>query len=328
MAVPLGLMLALSVSSPASASPDVDRIVDALQEASVYVATGTDGTTSDTASTLMEQLRDNDNIVLVMLPEDPTLTTEAASRLADQISNGLDDERIVGVAIGDQFDAAASILPSGTADELMKRADTVSTNSVETLITFARNVHDWQRLNPESIAPPATADAGSWFIWVAGVVIVLVIGAGTLITLRVAQRRTHTQVRYTAPGGLNEPIRRLMNQVKRIPEHDSPMVDAVNNVCRHTEAYFTRLQPQKRHDEVAIQAFEKHLSIVQRVVDVYIDSLKNDDYFDDARATRQDALEAVTALSDSIRQSVKRNNRGLMLEFTMQTKVLSAERYK
>src|SRR4051812_19978714 len=74
--VVLGIIAALSVATPANATTNVDAIISALQKAPIYIGQGTEGTTSDTAASLTSKLHENDNIVLVMLPADTTLTQD------------------------------------------------------------------------------------------------------------------------------------------------------------------------------------------------------------------------------------------------------------
>lgn len=328
--VAVGLFVAVFAAAPAyAATPDVDDIVAALQESSVYVAEGATGTNSDTAAMLEAQLYESDHIAIVMLPSDGISSSQEADALAGQISDALNNEDIVAVAAGDFYGADGDILPAGTADELMNRANAVSQTSIDTVNTFIRNVHDWVRANPQQVeVPEAVAAAGPDLTWIWFVALGLLVIPGTIIALTVARRRTHAAVKYTAPGGLNDPIRQLMNLGKRIPERDGRMAEAINDVCRHTEAYFTRLSPQKRRDDAAIRAFEINLVRIREIVDVYIDTLKNREYFDDPKETQTEALEAVQVFAESVKTSIKRNNRQAMLDFRVNSQILTAQRYK
>jgi hypothetical protein len=329
--VVLGLSAAFTVATPvyAAPSPDVNDIIEALQESPVYVAEGADGTNSDTAAMLEAQLNDADNIVIVMLPSDEVATAEEADVLADQIARELDDGSIVAVAAGDSYGADGDILPAGTADQLMHNADTVSQSTIDTIGTFIRNVHDWVRMNPTEVAPlPEVAAAGpdlTWLLFVVGGIAAL--GTGGVLAISFARRRTHKKVRYSAPGELNADIRGLTNLIPRIPDRSGLMARAIHDVCRHTEAFFTRLS-SKRRDDAAIEAFRNHLARARRVIDVYIDVQRNSEYFDEPDKVREEALVAIQNLAESIRTSVKRNNREMMLEFTVNTKVLDAERHR
>ena len=324
MAAAFSLVAAVNAVTFASAVPNANDIIEALQNAPVYVADGTEGTNPDTAGVLLEQLRDNDQVVLVMLPEDPSLTPETLNALTEKISDGLNDERIIGITVGDQFDATASILPSGTADELMKRADTVSTNAVETLITFARNVHDWQRLNPDLVAPPADpADAGAWMVWLIGGGVVVIIST-VIAVVMINRRRIRSTVHYTAPSGLNDYVTRLMRLRENLDAQDTRMRHAIEMVCKHTEAYFKRFTAEKRVP-LTVKAFERHLDRAEQVITEYTYASKNPDYVDDSKLVIDDGVQSMEALADIILDSIKRGNNKQLMDYKVITTVLKAD---
>jgi hypothetical protein len=345
IAVALGLFVALSVAIPASAATSVDTIVGALQKAPVFVVDGTEGTTSDTAAALTGKLDDGDNIVIVMLPADETLSVEDVNALAQKISNGLKDERIVGIAVGAQFAGAASMLPTGTANDLMNRADTVSTSSVETLITFIRNVHDWQRSNPDYIPTPKPEKAVSavpvWPFIVGAVVILVTI---TLVVFLTTRRRIRGRVHYTAPGNLNDPVRSMMDYRKRL-ERDrywdtySPPINAarkesvermfvaIDATCRYTEAYFKRFASEKKNDGT-LTIFNNQLELAQKVVKDYVYTYENAEFVDNPIQVMKRGHDAIEGLAETILSSIKKGNNDRLMDYKVSTNILDAQRYK
>lgn len=127
--------------------------VEALRSSPVYVAPGTEGTDYDTEAKLKKFLGPEDNIVLVMLPTEALNGTEVVS-IARQISEGLGNEKIIGLSVGRAVVGYSSILPEGVANDKMQRAVNVSNDPVTALITFAQNIHSYQAENPQPTPPP------------------------------------------------------------------------------------------------------------------------------------------------------------------------------
>jgi hypothetical protein len=85
------------VATPAHADT-IDDAAAALKHASVYVATGADVDSSDTAGHLKKQLNDGDNVVIAMLPADAGDPVAAASKIEAATGH----KYIVAVTIGNQ----------------------------------------------------------------------------------------------------------------------------------------------------------------------------------------------------------------------------------
>jgi hypothetical protein len=326
MVVVLGVFVALGVAAPADATTNVDDINSALQKAPVYIGQGTEGTTLDTAGTLKMMLNDHDNIVLVMLPSDDSITQEGVNALARQISNGLKTKRILGVAVGTQFAGASSIMPSEVASDLMHRAAVVSTDSVETLGTFVRNVHDWQTSNPSYVPVPKpvkASDSGfQWWIVIVGILLVMIL----LVILIVNRRRIRSQVHYTAPGGLNDPVEKMMKLRERLNIQDD-MYNAIDLLCRYTEAYFKRFTPEKKSPST-ITAFSNQLELAQKVVEAYADVRKDPQYYDDPQKVMIRGVDSIQGLADTVLASIKKGNADRLLDYNVSTNILDAQRYK
>jgi len=149
------MILAFLTASPVLAGDYITDIVQALQRAPVYVAPYTEGTDNDTAGKLQTRLNSNDNIVLVMLPSTAEVEFGVdiytiASRLSEQLEN----QRIVGLAVGNKVVGYAPNLPVGVAADQMRRAQSVSNDPITALGTFAQNVHLWQKEHPQPTSSP------------------------------------------------------------------------------------------------------------------------------------------------------------------------------
>ncbi len=324
IAVALGLVTALSVAMPASAASNADDIVGALKKAPVYVVSGTEGTTSDTVGTLTSKLYKDDNIVLAMLPADPSITQDDVTLLAQQVSNGLKGKRIVGIAVGTQFAGVTSMMPSGTASDLMNRAQTVSTNSVETLITFVRNVHDWQSQNPQYVpaSKPAKATSGSfpWFLIVIGALLAVLIAIFIIFN----RRRIRSRVHYTAPGEMNDPVEKMMKLREHLRD-DEAMYNAIDEVCRYTEAYFKRFTSEKRNSDT-VTLFSNQLELARKVVEDYVYTYEDSQYVDEPEVVLKRGLDSIQGLAETILISIKKGNNDRLMDYKVNTNILNAQR--
>lgn len=131
----------------------VANAVEALQHSSVYVAPGTPGTDQDTPNQLGVYLEPNGNIVLIMLPPEALTGTDILS-IARKISEGLNNEKIIGLAVGDNLIGYSTLLPSDLVTGFMSNARSVSNSPVTALFTFSRNVNLWLIQHPQPSPTP------------------------------------------------------------------------------------------------------------------------------------------------------------------------------
>lgn len=151
------LFFATFVSVPKASAQEVDyeqNAIEALKTSNVYVAPGTPGTSSSTLSELSSYLTPDDNIVLVMLPADAANDTDAQT-IAKKISEGLSNQKTVGLAVGDLVVGYSQILPKGVASDQMIYARSVSNSSTTALFTFSRNIKIWLNQHPQPTPTPS-----------------------------------------------------------------------------------------------------------------------------------------------------------------------------
>ncbi|MGV9001876.1 MAG: hypothetical protein ACOH18_02880 [Candidatus Saccharimonadaceae bacterium] len=348
----LGVLAVFGIAAPAyaSESPDIGGIVDALHGSSVYIAPGTEGTNSDTAAMLKGQMRDGDSIALVMLPSNQAISSESLQQITQKISDDLGGSIVVGISLGDNYDAIAPSLPAGIADELMRNADTVSQSSIDTMGTFVRNVHDWERLHPEQVSRPddvALAGSSSSFIpeSIGAGLISFLVTSIIIVVLRRRKTRIHEEVRFNAPRGISGSIRSLMEfretidspelrrrSIKNLKNSRTNSLDdmstALLDVCKYTEAYFSRLHPDNRLSSGVRETYEKHLLTIEQVTKRFIDMTLYPEYYDDAASSKLQGVESVQGFAEFVLNCIRQNNRTAMTDYTVGTKILSAQRYR
>lgn len=298
------LGLYLLAPQPAFASDAVDEAITALKASPVYVAAGIAGTSSDTAPLLARRLRDNDHLLIVMLPAqiDDDSTQKLLTTALQRISEAFDSKKIIGLTVGSAARAAGPTLPAGTTTTLMTRAATVGTTPAETLGTFIDNVHGWQTQHPEPIPPePPTPQSFLW-LWILGGAIV---GGGCSFTLRSYLKRRRATVgnlQFTSPDSVNALLRQLLQLRLRVDSNDERMRRALFRVCAQVEAYFDTATT--RESTRAADRIEENLEAALKVVNVYLKLQKAPDRYRDARATRELITEKIVTFGDQVHDLV------------------------
>jgi hypothetical protein len=322
----LALVIALLVAIPAHADNSLDDAVAALKDAPVYVAPGTEGTSPTTASDLMDLLRDGDNIAIVMLPASAGDPGSAAGKI-DQATG---HKRIVAVSVDNNLAASSGIMPSGKAADLLARAVNVSTNPVETLQTFIRNVHSWQAQHPQAPASkPTQKDKGGPPLVPIILVVVLATVLGFFAARQLLQPRSYDTaegpIRFqSSPDKVRDILRDIME--RRAEVNDGELGSIIEQACQDTEQYFRRnSDPSKRDEDTT--TFVNHLKGVRNVLVQYLDIQNNRRYYDDPEGLMQQGYDAIDGFAAFVLQSNKRGRRDELTEFRVDTQILSAQRY-
>ena len=318
----------LGLATSARAAP-IDDAIAALKTANVYVAPGTEGTTSDTAGVLARQLFSGDHVVIVMLPastakESGSDLTALARRIDDAIGHG----RIIGLSAGDQVAAFAPTMPAGEATDLMQRAVSVSTNTSESLVTFIRNVHDWQRRNPQAVAAQPTKKPSDFpWIPVAGgsaIALCLIIAIIALVRRALNQPPEEERIKFHSPDQVKDVLEKIM-QLRPLVK-DSKVQNLLRQICSDTEEYFQRNRSRGnvKADTVMLK---QHLDSVREVLERYIDVQEHPRYFDNPQKELQSGYDAFDGFAINLLNSIKKDNRQELTEYRVNTDILDARRY-
>lgn len=316
------------------AQTSTDDVVTALQSSPVYVAPGTENTNPDTAGVLQQQLKPGDNIIIVMLPSNALTGQEGGvNQYLIQLDTATGGKYIIGLAVGDNITAYSAILPAGEATDLMTRARSVSTTSSETLGTFVRNVHDWQRRNPQEYASQPINKASDSFPVVpaiAGGSLLLVIAVFVTALIRRSRRRS-----------LLDPNGRL--KFKKSPESVRVMLDKISELRKQvdsnevraiirqfqldTEAFFSRVNLSRDDQAEQVRVFRNNLEAVQKVLIRYIDVQDNTRYWDNPQELLASGEDAFSGFAEYVLNNIKQGGRRDLTDFRVDTKILSAQRY-
>lgn len=319
----LGLMVGLLAAPTAQAQTNINEVVSALKKTHVYVAPDAEGTNQDTPGELAAQLNGSDRLVLVMLPANGD-SPEVTARAIDKATG---HKYIVGLSIGSELTAASTIMPDEVARDLMQRAVDTGTNPAERMVTFARNVHEWQADHPDEPASKEADKGGANIVLIA---ILFVFVAAAVLAVIATIGRNHEdeadqQIKFKAsPGDVRDVLRKIQDLVPQV--HDSRMRESVRQAISDTEAYFRRSvgSTSRKHDA---DVFVAHLTSVKDVLTRYVDIQDNPRFFDHPEVLMDKGLDAVNSFGEFVLRNIKAGRKSDLTQFNVDTDILSAQRY-
>lgn len=338
-----GLLLAVALAllfgraSPGYAAGYFDSTVAALKGSNVYVAPLTAGSTADTENDLKQQLNGGDNIALVMLPQAALSEFGDIQTFAKKLDDATGHRLIIGLAIGDSRLGYSTLLPASTASDLMERAVSVSTSVPESLGTFARSVHNWQRQNasapaakpqPKPTAKTAPKKTSNSFPWAAipiGVALGL-LGAALLRKILRGSESSNEKERVEFHSTPRQ-VRQLLDDILQLRSqiNDQSLCDIITQIGRDSEAYFRRIENAKNE----IEAFKTRLEEIQRILVKYIDVQDNERYYYPHWAKHlQEGRESVVNFAEFLLARIRKESELSMMDYYVDTKILAAQKYR
>ncbi len=339
--VVLVLMVLLAPSSVLAGIDYITEAVKAIELSRVYVAPVTEGTDSFTAGKLQARLRADDNIVLVMLPAAAEKELGMTiSEIANRLSERLENKRIIGLSVGRKVVGLAPGLPVGVAADQMRRAESVSNDSVTALATFIQNVHIWQaeqqRLNPtptprptpKPIATPAPESSQEnglpWYLILVGLVgFAIAVSVGNLITRGTTDQTGINRTRFKAPDQVKDLLAKIVKERDRV--NDRELKDALYQMCVDIEKYFSSSSKEKERDALF---FKDRLTEVTKVLAKYIEVQQSPRYFYEPEKELSRGKESIVDFSQYVLDSIRRGHAADLLDYTVNTKILQAQRYR
>lgn len=336
----LAVVLTLFLQNVIQAEDYLTGIVQALQRAPVYVAPGTEGTDGDTAAKLQARLTKDDNIVLVMLPAaaEKDLGTDIAST-ASRLSEMLGNRRIIGLAVGRKVAGFAPYLPPGVASDQMKRAESVSNDSVTALGTFVQNMHIWQRENSQQKPPPTptptpmptptpapkSSQQGSfsWVLVLAVIGVAITVSAMWRYAASSTRQPDEVRIKFDAPRRVSELLTKIA--LMRSKVNDEQLQEAITQICKDSEIYFAKYCSEPGKDALL---FETHLHNIFNVLTKYVEVQNFERYYDNPTNAMQQGKEAIKNFAMYVLNSCKRGSAARLLDYTVDTQILSAQRYR
>lgn len=326
-AATLVVLLALLAPDKLLAAGDyISDATAALQHASVYVAPGTEGTDKDTAGRLQTRLKNDDNIVLIMLPSaaESELGVDPQT-IATRLSEELENKRIIGLAVGNNVVGYAPTLPAGVAADKMRRARSVSNDPITALGTFAQNMHTWQAENPTPQPSPleSVKNGGlSWFWWLVIVIPVslLVIGAVIGVVKSSVTETNENRTHFKAPDQVKDLLATIARKREQI--RDVELNKTLLQMCLDIERYFGASSKDKKRDSVF---FKQRLTEVSEVLTKYIEIQQAPRYYENPEAELIRGKSSITDFARYVLDSIRRGHAVDLLDYKVNTNILQAQ---
>lgn len=316
----LGLLLAPAANA---AGGDDPGLIAGLRQKPVFVDKEAPGVTADTAGEIVALLKSGDGIVVLMFRDGDT---DPAS-IAASVNQKLGGNRIVGVTIGEKVAGYSTILPAGVAADLMTRAATVSVSPAETLRTFILNVHDWQTQHPKApAAKPMKKDESNQVVLflLAGSIIIAVVAVLLFLAWAFLVGDSKETVKLKkSPDRVRDQLHKMLELRMKI--NDRGLQGTLTQIANDVEAYFRRTKDAARLDQ---DAFAKHLSSLNSVLEKYVDVQDNPRYFENPDELLQSGSEAAVSFAYFVLETVRREGRRSITDFRVDTDILSAQRYR
>lgn len=318
----IAVVLALSASKVSLAEDYISDTVQALQQAPVYVAPGTEDTDKDTAARLQARLSSGDTIVLVMLPASAEISLgEDISATAVRLSEALGNQRIIGLAVGKKAVGYAPTLPSGVAADLMRRANSVSNDPVTALNTFGQNVHRWQADNPQPKPPPPPTTGNGEVPWPAGALVIVATSGIMLLWQRRkavhASQRTHFKV----PNQIKDQLSKIAQERGQVL--DAELRGVLYQLCLDIERYFQSSSSDREGDASFMQA---RLTEVIAVQAKYVDVQRHSRYYNRPDAWMDQGKEAISDFGQYVLEAIRNGNDAALTDFRVANNILQAQR--
>jgi hypothetical protein len=323
----VAVFLALVFPSSVFSEDYIADTVQALQRSSVYVAPGTAGTDKDTSAKLQARLNQDDNIVLVMLPAkaEAELGAEAFT-IASRLSEQLGDQRIIGLAVGNNVVGYAPSLPQGVASDQMGRARSVSNDTVTALGTFVLNIHTWQRDHPQPKLPislPTQVNPSRGVPWVAVPSALAIWGVIWVIRRRQIMATSTERTRFVAP----DPVKALLSKIaqERGQIRDQELQAMIHQLCVDIERYFRSSSKEKEKDTLF---FRYRLTEVHEVLSKYLQVQAEPRYYYEPATELTRGKEAIRDFSTYVLEAIRRGQAATLMDYKVNTDILQAQRYR
>ena len=328
---PVTILLAggvtLMSSTPAFADDYLNSAVQALQGSNVYVSSEVKGI--DVGA--LQQVIGSDDIAVVVVPAQAGVANGGTAGFIQSLASQSNHQTYI-VLVGNDLEAASSVLPSGVASKIANTAEGRSSNPNTAIADTVREIKS--QATKTVTVQPKQPDEGVGFpaAGVGGIAIATAVIA-TLVIRKFrgatsATNRGSQPIKLKAsPESVREQLFKLRTNEPLI--HDEHIVAKLEDILRDTEAYFARAT--KRGQKVADKDtanFQRQLEETNRMLDSYLDIQDNTRYYDQPKELLLDGRKAIDGLAEGVLNAVKRGNTDALLQFQTSTMVLQAERYK
>jgi hypothetical protein len=129
--------------------------------------------------------------------------------------------------------------------------------------------------------------------------------------------------RFDAPDRVSELLNKIARQRDRV--HDSQLQRTLYQCCTDIERYFKQYSGDKQRDTTV---FANHLGSVLSVLEKYIEVQDAKRYFNDPDEIMRNAEESINDFAEYVLTSIRNGNDANLIDYTVNTKILQAQRYR
>jgi hypothetical protein len=301
-------------STAAHGADAVDTAIAQLKAgASVYVEPGADGTSLDTTTALKQALKEDDHIILIMLPAAGS-STDTIDQVVRRIDAATDHKFTIGLTQGTRAIGYSTILPDSVASDAMARAKSIAPNQTEALLTYARVIHDWQTAHPSPTAspPPGGNEKQEDFGWklALGSVVgaALAVGAIRLFRRRNAGFHARSIVANlnASPPAIRGQLEELLMLGQRV--HDTSLQQEITSIATNVNDFFELSRASNRETSDDAKVYAGYLSIIEEALRRYVVIQGKQRLFKDAAGQMEEASAEIKKFGGFVLSSIQRSN--------------------
>jgi hypothetical protein len=301
-------------SAAAHGADAVDAAITQLKAgASVYVEPGTTGTSPDTTTILKRALKEDDHIILLMLPAAGS-STESIDQVAQRIDAATDHKFTIGLAQGGNVIGYSTILPESVASDAMERAKSIAPNQTEALLTYARVIHDWQTAHPSPSASPSsegnTAQGSEWVTPAIYGLIGAVIGT---VAFRVIRRRNagfHARgvvANFDAsPPAIRTKLQDLLMYGQQV--RDESLQREITSIATNINDFFELSRASNRETSDDAKVYASYLGTIVDALRSYVVVQSKPHLFRNATEQMKEASAEIKQFGGFVLSSIQRSN--------------------
>lgn len=320
-------------TAAAASQPDYyDLTVAALQHSHVYVAPGTEGTDSTTASQFEQLFNPDNNITIIMLPANAISTSNSSMlSFASEVDQALGNNRVIGMSVGGPYVSASYIayaptFPSGEAQALLVNAEAVSNSSTGTLKTFIADAQSWEQANPTPSPKKANGKGSGGSAPLSLILAIVAVGLCiAVIAMNLMKKSGHNQPPIKAADTLKTELEDLYSYSSKV--RDTNVQVTLRNILVNTEEYFKRAKQGGVVRDVDIDNFRENLKTAVLILKQYVDIQDHPQFYEDAQGYLKKGADAINSFSNNVLASIRAIGRRNLSDFNISTDILDATKY-
>ena len=135
--------------------------------------------------------------------------------------------------------------------------------------------------------------------------------------------QANVRTRFSAPDRVRDLLSKIVREREQV--NDEELQQALYQMCVDIERYFQSSSKEKERDALF---FKDRLTEVTQVLSKYVDVQQSPRYYTNAQAELERGKESIIDFSQYVLESIRRGNATDLLDYTVNTKILQAQRFR